>query len=137
MKMGELPTSTPEGDQSAKSNAVQKPFEAPPVLVSSPSTSGLLTPIDRLSKSRVILAFAIAGISDLISIWVELMPPLQWTIDLTTALLLFAVMGWRWLILPGLIAEAIPGLGLFPTWILVVASIAAWGKLTGGPSNRS
>jgi hypothetical protein len=28
-----------------------------------------------------------------------------------------------------LIAEAIPGLALFPFWVVVVASIAMWGKI--------
>jgi len=33
------------------------------------------------------------------------------------------------MILPGLIAEAIPGLAVFPFWVIVVASIAAWGRI--------
>jgi hypothetical protein len=80
------------------------------------------------------LAFAIAAISDLASIGAELVPPVQWSIDVVTALLLFVVLGWRWIILPGLVAEAMPGLALFPTWILVVASIAAWGNLNPHPT---
>ena len=36
-------------------------------------------------------------------------------------------MTWkRWAILPGLITEAIPGMGIFPVWVLVVASIAVY-----------
>ena len=32
--------------------------------------------------------------------------------------------------LPGLIAEAIPGVAVFPVWLLVVVSIALWGEIT-------
>jgi hypothetical protein len=59
----------------------------------------------------------------------EFVPPLQWTLDVVTAYLLFLILGRQWLILPGLIAEAIPGLALFPFWVLVVGSIAIWGKI--------
>jgi hypothetical protein len=42
-------------------------------------------------------------------------------------LLLFAVLGCQWLLLLGLIMEAIPGFGVLPFWLLVVAAIAIWG----------
>ena len=51
---------------------------------------------------------------------------MQWVIDLATALLLFLILGRRWMLLPGLIAEAIPGMGVFPVWVLVVLSIIAY-----------
>ena len=54
------------------------------------------------------------------------LPPVQWVIDLATAGLLFLILGKRWAILPGLITEAIPGMGIFPVWVLVVASIAVY-----------
>ena len=50
------------------------------------------------------------------------------TVDLVTALLLFGLLGWRWAILPGLVAEAIPGVAVLPMWLLVVASVALWGE---------
>ena len=75
------------------------------------------------------MAFAIAGVSDLFSMWLQFAPPVQWMLDLATAGLLFLVLGRQWLILPGLIAEAIPGLAVLPFWVLVVGSIAAWGRI--------
>jgi len=81
-------------------------------------------------KKRLALAFAVAAVSDLCSVWAEFVPPLQWALDALTAGLLFLILGRQWLILPGLIAEAIPGLALFPFWVLVVGSIAALGKVT-------
>jgi len=56
----------------------------------------------------------------------EFVPPIQWVIDVTTAGLLFLILGKRWAILPGLITEAIPGMAIFPVWVLVVASIAVY-----------
>jgi hypothetical protein len=81
----------------------------------------------QLSRLRLVLAFGVAGISDGLSLWLTFVPPLEWGLDLATAVLLFAILGWRWLILPGLIMEAIPGLAIFPLWTLVVVAVALWG----------
>ena len=80
-------------------------------------------------KKRLTAAFTVAIVSDFLSAWLEFAPPLQWALDIVTAGLLFLILGRQWLLLPGLIAEAIPGLALFPFWILVVASIAIWGTV--------
>ncbi len=80
-------------------------------------------PLKRHSGAKIAIAFGVAAVSDLLSIWVGLALPLQWTVDLATAIILFLVLGRRWALLPGLIAEAIPGLGIFPIWLLVVLSI--------------
>jgi hypothetical protein len=91
------------------------------------------------SKRRLAAAFVVAAASDVISYWTELVPPVQWAVDLVTALLLFVILGWRWAILPGLLAEAIPGVAAFPVWVLVVASVAIWGGVkptTQGPKGR-
>ena len=37
------------------------------------------------------------------------------------------ILGWQWLLLPGLALEAIPGVGVLPFWLLVVAAIAVLG----------
>lgn len=88
-------------------------------------------PVQRPSRKRQALAFLIAAVSDFLSFWMVLAPPMQWLIDLVTAFLLFLVLGRRWVILPGLIAEAIPGMGVFPVWILVVLSIIAYDDIKG------
>ena len=80
----------------------------------------------RTSWKRWALAFGVAAISDAISLFVTIVPPIQWVVDLATAALLFVILGKRWAILPGLITEAIPGMGIFPIWILVVASILVY-----------
>jgi hypothetical protein len=85
-----------------------------------------LAPIRRPSRKRQAVAFLIAAVSDFLSFWFVLAPPMQWVIDLGTALLLFLIFGRRWAILPGLIVEAIPGMGVFPVWVLVVLSIIVY-----------
>jgi hypothetical protein len=81
----------------------------------------------KFSKSRLALAFAIAAIADAIGAFAAPLPPVEWVVDLATALLLFMVLGRQWLLLPGLALEAIPGLGVLPFWLLVVAAIAVLG----------
>jgi hypothetical protein len=81
----------------------------------------------RISKKRLGLALAIALIADAVGAFVTLAPPLVWTLDVLTALLLFAVLGWQWLLLPGLVLEAIPGVSVAPLWLLVVVAVAVWG----------
>jgi len=88
------------------------------------------------NKKRLLLAFAVAAISDALSAWLTFIPPIEWCIDIVTALLLFLILGRQWLILPGLIAEAIPGLAIFPFWILVVGSIALWGTIRRPPAQQ-
>jgi hypothetical protein len=104
-----------------------------PVEVVPPETS---TPPDeepkplrrlRFSRGRLFLAFAIAALADGLSVFLTLTPPVQWAVDLVTAILLFVVLGWQWILLPGLIMEAIPGLYVFPFWVLVVGAVVMWG----------
>lgn len=82
-----------------------------------------------LSWKRLALALAVAAVSDVLSYAIELFLPLQWALDMATAFLLFLILGRRWAILPGLIAEAIPGMGVFPVWVLVVLSIILYDDL--------
>ena len=81
------------------------------------------SPIKRHSRAKMAIAFGVAAVSDVLSIWLTFAPPFQWTLDLVTAVILFLILGRRWALLPGLIAEAIPGMGIFPVWVLVVLSI--------------
>jgi hypothetical protein len=73
------------------------------------------------SAVRKVAALVIAVVSDAISVVAEFAPPIQWVVDGTTAVLLFAILGFRWPLLPVLVAEAIPGVAAFPAWTIVVA----------------
>jgi hypothetical protein len=100
--------------------------ESRPVIV---STGQELVPIKRFSRVRFAMAFGVAAVSDFLSIWLEFALPLQWVLDLGTAGLLFLILGRRWALLPGLVAEAIPGMGVFPVWVLVVLSIILYDEI--------
>jgi hypothetical protein len=84
------------------------------------------TPL-KFSIMRLALAFVIAGVSDVIGAFASLAPPIGWAVDVVTAALLFVVLGWQWLLLPGLVLEAIPGVGVLPFWLLVVGAIVVVG----------
>jgi len=84
------------------------------------------TPL-KFSLWQLALAFVIAGVSDITGTFASLAPPIGWAVDALTAALLFVVLGWQWLLLPGLVLEAIPGIGVLPFWVLVVAAIAVLG----------
>jgi hypothetical protein len=86
-------------------------------------------PRPRFSRRRLALAFTTAALADGLSVFLTLAPPVQWAADLVTAILLFMVLGRQWILLPGLIMEAIPGLCVFPFWVLVVGAVAMWGTV--------
>jgi hypothetical protein len=92
------------------------------------SDDQIVAHLSRPSLKRLAIAFGVAALSDALSFWTEFVPPVQWTVDLLTAALLFLILGRRWAILPGLVAEAIPALAVFPVWILVVLSITVYNK---------
>jgi len=70
-------------------------------------------------------ALLVAVLSDALGFGVVLVPPAQWLLDAVTAVVLFAVLGFRWTLLGALAVEVVPGLELFPAWTLVVAALAA------------
>jgi hypothetical protein len=92
-------------------------------------------PRPRFSGKRLALAFTIAALADGLSFFLAFTPPVEWAADLVTAILLFMVLGRQWILLPGLILEAIPGLYVFPFWLLVVGAVAMWG--TARPNLKS
>jgi hypothetical protein len=99
---------------------------APPELQKRATETTDSTPL-KFSVLRLALAFVIAGISDVIGAFASLAQPIGWAVDIATAALLFAVLGWQWLLLPGLVLEAIPGVGVLPFWLFVVGAIAVLG----------
>lgn len=85
------------------------------------------------SRRRLAVAFTIAALADGLSLFLGFAPPVEWAVDFVTAVLLFIVLGWQWILLPGLIMEAIPGLYVFPFWVLVVGAVAMWGTARPEP----
>lgn len=96
------------------------------ITLATPQTT---SPWQRHSRAKMATAFGLAAVSDALSLWLTFAPPVQWTLDLATAFLLFLIFGRRWVLLPGLVMEAIPGMGIFPWWVLVVLSIILYDEI--------
>jgi len=95
----------------------------------------MVVPSTRPSRKRLAIAFGVAAVSDFAAIFTTVAPPAQVALDFATAAVLFLILGRRWALLPGLIAEAIPGMGVFPVWILVVLSIGIYDGIKKAPKN--
>lgn len=86
-------------------------------------------PFKRHSRTQILLAFGVAAVSDVLSIALTFAPPVEWALDLATAAALFFILGRRGPLLIGLVTEAIPGMGIYPVWVLVVLSILVYDKV--------
>jgi hypothetical protein len=78
-----------------------------------------------LTLSRWRWALLIATLSDGVGFGLTMVPPIRWLLDAITAVVLFAVLGFRWPLLSALAIEAVPALQVFPAWILVVVALAS------------
>lgn len=85
------------------------------------------------SSRRIALAFAVAAIADALQfpltagmIFGATLPPLALAdvvIDLIAMAVTVWLLGFHWVLLPGFILEAIPGIDLIPTWTGCVAFV--------------
>ena len=103
------------------------PVEVSPETPIPPGEEPQPLPRIRFSGKRLALAFTVAALGDGLSVFLTLSPPVQWAVDVVIAIVLFVALGWQWILLPGLIMEAIPGLYVFPFWVLVVGAVSVWG----------
>ena len=119
----------PENPTNPSSN-VSKPGSLSPASPGNPTSAPTIwkSLLARFSKRQIALALAIAAVSDLLCAFLIIAPPFVWAIDVATALFLFAILGWHWIYLPGLVLEAIPGFGIFPFWLLVVVAVFVLGS---------
>ena len=62
--------------------------------------------MEAADRKRLAAAFAVAAISDGLSFWLIIALPVQWAVDLVTALLLFLLLGRKWVI-PLMAASAV------------------------------
>jgi hypothetical protein len=119
----ELPARADQGSAAAAPPAgPPDPSAQPPA-----GTAAPVRPPLAISKKRLALALAIAAASDAVGLLTAPALPVVWAADVATAFLLFVALGWQWLLLPGLVLEAIPGVGVAPVWVLVVVAVALWG----------
>lgn len=97
-------------------------------LITLPSVEAA-APFQRHSRTQIMLAFGVAAVSDVLSIAFTFAPPVEWALDLATAAALFFILGRRGPLLFGLVTEAIPGMGIYPVWVLVVLSILVYDRV--------
>jgi hypothetical protein len=90
-----------------------------------------------LTPRRIWIARAIAIAVDLSQF--ALLPaeltPLNNAIDLVTAAVMVALVGWHWAFLPTVLVELVPFVDLVPTWTLAVA-IATRGRAALPPAGQ-
>jgi hypothetical protein len=82
-----------------------------------------------ISPTRKRIALGIAALSDLAQ-WFFFpvlsegaLSPFEVALDAVTALSILVVVGFQWRLLIALVAELVPGLDMFPTWVAVVLSL--------------
>ncbi len=91
-----------------------------------------------LTRGRIAFAFCVSIASDAFSffvspiVWLE---PLVIGVDVVTGFLIWLALGRPLLLLPVLIAEATPFVGMFPLWTIVVGVIATTGRLPSRVGN--
>jgi len=73
---------------------------------------------------RFVLAFIVALAADTIGI--PFGESLNIVFDVIIAIILIAILGFNWMLIPALLVECVPGLGVFPTWVMAVLAIAGW-----------
>jgi len=95
----------------------------------------------KVPSPRVMIAFVIAAIADLIQItfWpvtVEgALSPVNNVIDIVVGAILVWLLGWHWALLPSFLGEMVPGADLCPFWTAAVfiAGMGEQVKPTGTP----
>ena len=98
----------------------------------------MITTKPKITRKRIILAFAVALFADAIQIPITaatgtgiLAVPGEMTdfvVDCFVMLITSLLLGFHWLLLPSLFVEVVPGLDLLPTWTGCVACVVALRK---------
>jgi hypothetical protein len=120
-------------DQGRNSRS-SRPGQKTPSYLSPPVTSPTVLPSSEPESHgaagvlRFVSALAVAVFADLVLGFIP--TPLDIVADFVVAMLLFSILGFNWIFLPALVIEVIPGVGLFPTWTLVVLGLAGYKIVT-------
>jgi hypothetical protein len=87
----------------------------------------------KLTRDKVILAFAIAGVADLVQIPITAATTTgllsipgelaDFLVDCVVMIVTTRLLGFHWVLLPSFLLELIPGPDLLPTWTASVAYV--------------
>ncbi len=90
----------------------------------------------KITTKQKYLALLLAGVVDVAQATViptagaGAMSPIQWGVDIATAVLLTFVLGWNWRLLVAFGIELIPGASLFPTWSALMLTLTTLATTT-------
>ena len=92
-----------------------------------PETPNRLRRVPPLTRTRIILALAVAIAADGVQF---LLGPFGWVfgdqlIDVAAMLLVSLALGFHWLLLPSFILELVPGVDELPTWTACTIAVIA------------
>jgi hypothetical protein len=82
------------------------------------------TPCPGIASWRFVLAFCVALAAD--TVGMPLGESFVVVFDVIVAIILIIILGFNWMFIPALLIECVPGLGVFPTWVMAVMAIAGW-----------
>jgi hypothetical protein len=97
--------------------------------------SGTLPAVSKpkLTRTRIILAFAVSVIADVLQFPINAVSATgllalpgevaDMMLDIVVMIITSALLGFHWALLPAFVLEAVPGLDLFPTWTGCVAFV--------------
>ena len=98
----------------------------PPVIIESIPDDSKST-LRGIATWRFVVAFCVAMAADTVGLYFGEIFVVVF--DVAVAIVLIAILGFNWIIIPALLVEAVPGLGLFPTWVLAVLAMAGWNTM--------
>lgn len=85
-----------------------------------------------ITKKQKYAALALAGAVDLLQATALFAPtvagavsPVEWGVDIATAVALTLILGWNWRLLVAFLLELLPMVGLFPTWSAMILTVTA------------
>lgn len=81
------------------------------------------------STLKYVITFAVAAAADALQV---AFPPFWIPLSIVTALILFALWGWRWEILAVLVPELAPIVDVFPSWVAIALYLTGRDSAFGG-----
>ena len=77
----------------------------------------------RISPTKFFFAILVAFSADVLFAIPSPLEPIEIFGDIIVVVILSCILGFNWMFLPALLAEAVPGLDIFPCWTLAVIAL--------------
>ena len=86
----------------------------------------------QLTRTRIVLALAVAVVADGIQIPLQAVPVAPEIVDVIAMIATSAILGFHWLLLPTFLVEFVPLVDMMPTWTGCVVAVIALRKRAQG-----